>query len=436
MIRLPDADQPTVPYRDDLRRVERAGMSAWPALETANVDGWLWRYSGGGYGRANSVFTLDFAGPDLEAAIDTIEMYYQFRGRRARFRLSDVSEPAGLTMALEARGYRPEPENLILAKAVESRKYDLREVEWTSLPSPNWLRVYFGVIDEPRRRSAPEILAAVPHPLAYFSVRRRGITLSCGLATIEDGIATLECIATREETRRRGGAKAILGGIEAWARQEGAHTLHLQVAGTNTAAVALYRKFGFEPVGRYTYWSADAMRVPPIDFGDSDHLRTGQRLASVRLGSVRGGVIDPSQAEGRTVIVIYPWTGRPGRNNPGEWDELLGAHGSTPELEGFRDLAMTYRAMGIRVIAVSGQTTEHQRELVQRLGLPFEVLSDAGGHLRDAWRLPHFWTGGEPFLSRLTLVLRHGRLAKRFFPVHPVASHAGEVLDWFATNPG
>ena len=425
-----------VPYRDDLRRVERAGLSAWPALETAYVDGWVWRFSGGGYGRSNSVSTLDFDGPDLDAAIAKIERYYQFRNRRARFRVSDVSEPTGLGNILEARGYTPEANNLILAKAVESRKHDIAEIDWGALPSPSWLKVYLGVVDEPRRRSAPDILAAVPAPLAYFRCRKRGITLSCGLATIEDGIATLECIASREETRRRGGAKAILGGMETWARQEGAHTLHLQVAENNEAARALYSKFGFEQVGSYQYWVADPMHTAPHDFGDSNHLTADFFLPSVQLSSSSGVATDLSKLAGQTIAVFYPWTGRPGLANPSEWDELLGAHGSTPELEGFRNLAKSIDAQGIRVIAISSQSTEHQRELAERLRLPFDVLSDAAGQLREAWRLPSFWIGNDTFLSRMTLVLRDGRIAHRFFPVHPPATHARDVLDWIAANPG
>ena len=43
---------------DDLRRVERLHVRAWRALETAIIHGWLWRYSGGGSQRANSVWSL------------------------------------------------------------------------------------------------------------------------------------------------------------------------------------------------------------------------------------------------------------------------------------------------------------------------------------------------------------------------------------------
>jgi N-acetylglutamate synthase len=47
---------------DDLRRIERLHVRAWPAFETAEIDGWLWRYSGGGSQRANSVSTVAFSG--------------------------------------------------------------------------------------------------------------------------------------------------------------------------------------------------------------------------------------------------------------------------------------------------------------------------------------------------------------------------------------
>ena len=47
---------------DDLRHIERLHVRAWPAFETANIHGWLWRYSGGASQRANSVSTVNFTG--------------------------------------------------------------------------------------------------------------------------------------------------------------------------------------------------------------------------------------------------------------------------------------------------------------------------------------------------------------------------------------
>jgi N-acetylglutamate synthase len=426
----------SVPYRDDLRRVERAGGIAWPALETTNVDGWVWRHSGGGFGRSNSVFTLDFDGADVDAAIARIELYYQFRGRRARFRLSDVSEPPGLQAKLEARGYKSESGGVIMAKAVDRRRHELEGVEWTSYPTPNWLRVYLGVVDEPRQRTVADLLAAVPAPRAFVSMRKRGLTFSSGLGTIEDGIVTIECIATREELRGRGGARAILGGIETWAQQEAAHTLHLQVADTNATALRLYKKFGFAEVGRYAYWVPEAIDHAPYDDGEgAKRFPVGKRLPPVTLSAVSGAAIDPTALPGRTVVAIYPWTGGNGLVHPSEWNEILGAHGSTPELEGFRDLAAEFEAQNVRVLAVSEQGTEHQREMAGRLKLRFDVLSDATCKLREAWALPTFRAGKDTFLRRVTLILEAGKIVHAFDPVHSPGAHARQVLDWLAENP-
>jgi len=66
--------------------IERVAVRAWPALETSNVSGWLWRYTGGGSQRANSVSPLDFFGADVEAAIAAAEQLYGARGATPMFR--------------------------------------------------------------------------------------------------------------------------------------------------------------------------------------------------------------------------------------------------------------------------------------------------------------------------------------------------------------
>jgi hypothetical protein len=48
-----------------LRELEEAVVDAWPAAETADLDGWLLRASGGPSHRGNSVATLE-AGSQLE----------------------------------------------------------------------------------------------------------------------------------------------------------------------------------------------------------------------------------------------------------------------------------------------------------------------------------------------------------------------------------
>jgi hypothetical protein len=74
-----------VTYRDRVR-MERAHVRAWPALHTAAIDGWHWRSSGGGSQRANSVSTIDFAGNDVNAAIEAVEARYRALGMPAQCR--------------------------------------------------------------------------------------------------------------------------------------------------------------------------------------------------------------------------------------------------------------------------------------------------------------------------------------------------------------
>src|SRR5262249_26598064 len=82
--------------RDELLAIERAAVAAWPALETADIDGWLWRYSGGGSQRANSVSPLRFRGSDVEGAIATAEARYRARGATPMFQICDVNVPVNL----------------------------------------------------------------------------------------------------------------------------------------------------------------------------------------------------------------------------------------------------------------------------------------------------------------------------------------------------
>jgi peroxiredoxin len=146
------------------------------------------------------------------------------------------------------------------------------------------------------------------------------------------------------------------------------------------------------------------------------------------LPATDGGSVDLAATRGRSVVIVYPWTGRPDHPNPPGWDSIPGAHGSTPELEGFRDRSADFAALGFRLFGLSRQATAYQRELALRLALPFAVLSDAGGAFGDALRLPSFATGGAIYLKRLTLLVSDGVISKIVYPVRDPAAHAAEIL--------
>src|SRR4051794_7452971 len=132
---------------DELRSIERLHVRAWPAFETADIHGWLWRYSGGGSQRANSVSTVDFAGGDPAIALDEVEARYRARNAIVRVHSYDLSAPAGIVDLLQARGYRAGETTLTMAKPVgASNPPD--DVEIDAVPNAQWLEVYLGAITE------------------------------------------------------------------------------------------------------------------------------------------------------------------------------------------------------------------------------------------------------------------------------------------------
>ena len=159
-------------------------------------------------------------------------------------------------------------------------------------------------------------------------------------------------------------------------------------------------------------------------------LKPGLALPRIFLPATTGVEICLADEPGLHVLIVYPWTGRPGLQNPPHWDDIPGAHGSTPELEGFRDLSPEFAHRNVSLFGLSRQTSDYQHEMALRLRLPFPILSDAGWRFASALSLPSFTTGGETYLKRLTLVVSAGTIEAVFDPVADPASHAGEVLGW------
>ena len=172
-----------------------------------------------------------------------------------------------------------------------------------------------------------------------------------------------------------------------------------------------------------------AQRIFLNDKGTS-HLVAGLQLPDISLESTRGRTVNFRVLAGRAVIFFYPWTGRPGMADPPAWDDIPGAHGSTPEAAGFCDHHGAFRKNDVMVAGVSTQGSEHQREFAKRLKIPFDILSDDTFRLQRALSLPTFETGGVAYLKRLTLIVRDGRIESVFYPVPEPGVHAREVLDW------
>ncbi len=234
-------------------RMERAHVRAWPALRTADIDGWLWRGSGGGSQRANSVSTVDFTGSDPERAVAEVEALYAALGAPARFQTFDDTAPTGLPQVLRARGYRETEATVTMFKRPGRPEapacVTVRDTAWD-----DWLGVYLGEITANRRQANAEILARVPRPRAFFGAARGGSLAATALCVAGHGCAVIECVATATAARRQGAARDALLALEHWAAGQDADLLGLQVVATNAPAIALYRSLGFVPGAENRFW--------------------------------------------------------------------------------------------------------------------------------------------------------------------------------------
>ncbi len=172
----------------------------------------------------------------------------------------------------------------------------------------------------------------------------------------------------------------------------------------------------------------------PMDDGACDHL-VGMVLPTLELRATSGRMVDLSKIHGRTVVYIYPRTGRPDQEPPDGWNEIPGARGCTPQSCSFRDHKIELERLGAQIFGLSTQDSAYQLEAVERLHLPFELLSDQNLALAKALNLPTFSADGLLLIKRVTLVLKDGKVEKVCYPVFPPDRNAEKVISWLRDNP-
>jgi peroxiredoxin len=169
----------------------------------------------------------------------------------------------------------------------------------------------------------------------------------------------------------------------------------------------------------------------PEDDGAADHLREAP-LPPVELAATDGTSVRLDELPGRSVVFAYPRTGRPGQELPGGeagWNAIPGARGCTPEACSFRDELGRFRELGVRVFGLSTQDSDYQREAVERLHLPYLLLSDEDLRFTRALGLPTFEVEGLTLIRRLTLLIAEGRIEDVIYPVFPPDRGAALALE-------
>ena len=172
----------------------------------------------------------------------------------------------------------------------------------------------------------------------------------------------------------------------------------------------------------------------PKDDGSCNHL-TNLSIPSISLPNQDGNLLKLNRLDTfRIVLYCFPMTGRPDRPLPDNWDSIPGARGCTSQTCSFRDNYDKIISLNAIPIGVSTLTIEDLKEMVLRLRVPYDILSDANLDFSNQLSLPTFQIQKKVYIKRLTLIIENSIIKKFFYPVFPPNKHIEDVIKWLTKN--
>ena len=158
-------------------------------------------------------------------------------------------------------------------------------------------------------------------------------------------------------------------------------------------------------------------------------------IKQVKLKSTDDKLVELSEIKGLTIIYIYPMTGQPDKPLPDNWDNIPGARGCTPQSCSFRDNFNEFKKLNVdNIFGLSTQNTEYQKEMVKRLNLPYQVLSDEKLEFTNQLKLPTFEVENMKLIKRTTLMLSNNKIIKYFYPVFPPDKNVNDVIKFLVSK--
>ena len=90
--------------------------------------------------------------------------------------------------------------------------------------------------------------------------------------------------------------------------------------------------------------------------------------------------------------------------------------------------------MDVTVFGVSTQLLDYQSEMVRRLHIPFDILSDANLNLVNALKLPTMQVNNLTLIKRLTMIVHSSIIRHVNYPVFPPDQEPINVISWLRIN--
>jgi peroxiredoxin len=174
---------------------------------------------------------------------------------------------------------------------------------------------------------------------------------------------------------------------------------------------------------------------PPVAGGSVLDRLVGAWLPSVVLS----GGWEPEMNIGEfvhehlVVVYVYPGCGSD-TEDTGDPDGIPQADAVQHRV--FRDRGADFEAHESRVLGISSQSKQAQRQAARANRVSHTLLCDSELKLAAELGLPTFTRHDAYWYERITLVVRRGRIVKAFFPVVSAARSAAQVIAWLTVHEG
>lgn len=246
-----------------LSRIEDASLNASAPPQQRWLDGWILRYSPGKARRARCINAVAAGRLPLERKLAYATALFAEAELPMLARVTRFTQPPELDGQLAALGWsavdttrvqvltdlhRPAPAPLPAA------------TEWALLTPADYAEAVGELRGSPvaQRQAHLQRLLTSPVPYRGHVIRRvsDGCVLACGQSAREGDLVGLYDLYTREDQRGKGLAYTLCERLLAQAAAEGAAVAYLQVEGSNTTALRIYQRLGFEDGYTYHYREA------------------------------------------------------------------------------------------------------------------------------------------------------------------------------------
>lgn len=170
------------------------------------------------------------------------------------------------------------------------------------------------------------------------------------------------------------------------------------------------------------------------DEGDAKQLKN-KNFPNISLPNQEGNLLRLNRLDTfRMILFFFPMTGRPDRPLPKNWNNIPEAKGSTLLTCLFRDNYDKIINLNAVPIGISSQSIEDNKELINRLAVPFDILSDNKLDLKKSLNLPIFKINEKKYLKRITLIVEKNIIKKVFYPIYSSEKHIEGILKWLKAN--